>query len=117
LQSGKISSALILDGPFQAATFNYFVEYCLLPTLKPNSVVVLDNANIHNKNSLSEILGRKNCELIFQPKYSPDLNEIEHHWTPLKSAIRKELAKNLDKAKPVNLFQKATDVFRMRIAI
>jgi transposase len=30
-----------------------------------------------------------NCELEYLPPYSPDLNEIEHYWFPIKNRVRK----------------------------
>ena len=31
------------------------------------------------------------CELLYLPPYSPDLNEIEHEWFPLKNKMRKNI--------------------------
>ncbi|MBD2547822.1 transposase [Planktothricoides sp. FACHB-1370] len=42
------------------------------------------------------------CELLFLPKYSPELNPIEHWWQKIKNAIKKELPHydfNLHKAR------------------
>ena len=30
-----------------------------------------------------------NCEIEYLPPYSPDLNEIEHYWFPIKNFLRK----------------------------
>ncbi len=47
----------------------------------------MDNAPIHRKNVIREMVEEAGHQVIFLPKYSPDLNDIEHDFSALKRAI------------------------------
>jgi putative transposase len=46
----------------------------------------MDNSPIHRKNVIRELVEAGSHQLIFLPKYSPDLNDIEHDFSALKRA-------------------------------
>ena len=46
----------------------------------------MDNSPIHRKNVIRELVEAGGHQLLFLPKYSPDLNEIEHDFSALKRA-------------------------------
>jgi hypothetical protein len=68
--------------------FCLWFEYSLLPCLKPGSVIVLDNANFHSRKYLPAIAEAYGHRILWLPKYSPDLNPIEHFWANMKSWLR-----------------------------
>ena len=72
-----------------AATFEAWLEHCLLPTLEEGDIVVLDNLKAHKSPRVAEILARKNCTVRYLPPYSPDFNPIEMAISKLKAALRK----------------------------
>ena len=47
----------------------------------------MDNSLIHIKNVIRELVEPGGHQLLFLPKYSPDLNDIEHDFSALKRAI------------------------------
>ncbi len=61
----------------------------ILSNLRPNQVLVLDNAAFHKGGSIAKILQQAHCKLLYLPPYSPDLNPIEHHWQAIKHKIKK----------------------------
>jgi hypothetical protein len=63
-------------------------EYCLIPLLKPGSVIVMDNASFHSKAFLPIIAEAYGHKILWLPKYSPDLNPIEHTWANMKAWLR-----------------------------
>lgn len=60
----------------------------VLPMLKPNSVVVMDNARFHKSPQLQTLFDKYQCQLMFLPPYSPDLNPIENMWGTIKEHLR-----------------------------
>jgi len=61
-----------------------WVKQMLLPALRPNSLVIMDNAPFHNKPKIREILDNHGHTLLPLPRYSPDFNPIEQQFAVLK---------------------------------
>ena len=72
------------------------------------SVIVIDNASFHRKDTLFDVVEEAGCMLIFLPKYSPDLNPIEHVWANMKNYLR-NYTKNFD-----SLLLALADYFRFK---
>ena len=58
-----------------AVGFEGWLEQYLLPSLEIKSVLIMDNAPIHRKTLIRELVNGQGHEVIFLPKYSPDLND------------------------------------------
>ena len=58
-----------------AVGFEEWLEQYLLPSLEIKSVLIMDNAPIHRKTLIRELVNGQGHEVIFFPKYSPDLND------------------------------------------
>ena len=75
-------------------TFERFIERCILPHLlpyngtNPRSVVIMDNASIHNIQPAVDLITSSGALLIFLPPYSPDLMPIEECFSKVKAYIR-----------------------------
>ena len=80
-----------VEGACNRMVFETWLETCLLPTLQPGQVVVMDNATFHKGGRIQQLIQDAGCELLYLPPYSPDLNLIERCWSWLKSQIRKKL--------------------------
>ncbi|WP_375512425.1 IS630 family transposase [uncultured Nostoc sp.] len=80
-----------VEGACNRKVFETWLETCLLPTLEPGQVVVMDNATFHKGGRIQQLIQDAGCELLYLPPYSPDLNKIEKCWSWLKSRIRKQL--------------------------
>jgi len=63
-----------------------------LKTIGEGKVIVLDNATFHKKSVLPDLAKKYNCEVLFLPPYSPDLNPIEKKWAWLKQKLRSILS-------------------------
>ena len=61
----------------------------LLPSLAPNTMILMDNACFHRKSILLNLVESAGFCLVFLPPYSPELNSIENFWSWLKRHLRK----------------------------
>lgn len=84
----QLSAAFTVDGSCNREVFETWLETCLLPTLTPGKVLILDNATFHHGGRIAQLVESVGCRLLYLPPYSPDLNRIETCWAWLKSRIR-----------------------------
>ncbi len=80
LRCDRIDAPCVLDQPVNAQSFSDYIEQCLVPTLSPGDVVIMDNLSSHKKPAIRAVGAR----LLFLPPYSPDLNPIEQVFATLK---------------------------------
>ena len=78
---------MLFDKSCTHRTVTTWVEKCLLKELRPNSLVVMDNAPFHNKTQIKEILEAHGHSLLPLPPYSPDFNPIEQSFAVLKNRL------------------------------
>ena len=81
-------AALLFEGSTNTEVFETFVEQLLVPELKRNEIIILDNLSSHKGEKVNEIITATGAELRFLPPYSPDLNPIEKIFSKLKSYLR-----------------------------
>jgi len=79
----------IYEGTMTSQLFNEWVEKILIPDLEPNQIVLMDNASFHRSVQTRKLLEEAGHQVIFIPKYSPELNPIEHIWAVLKHYVRR----------------------------
>ena len=68
--------------------FLAYVEHCLLPTLTPGDIVIMDNLSSHKGPAVRRVIEGAGATLRFLPPYSPDLNPIEQVFAKLKTLLR-----------------------------
>jgi transposase len=64
-----------------------WIKECLLPELRPNSLIIMDNAPFHPKAQIQQLLEEHGHFLLPLPTYSPDLNPIEQSFAVLKKRL------------------------------
>ena len=62
------------DRPINAASFEEWVEKCLVPTLSKGDIVVMDNLSSHKGPRVEQLIKAAGAELRYLPPYSPDMN-------------------------------------------
>ena len=80
---------MVFYGSCNSALFNAWVEKSLIKALKPNQIVVMDNAAFHKSQKTKELIESVGCKVLFLPPYSPELNPIEKFWANMKSRFKK----------------------------
>lgn len=88
-----IVAPLIIDGALDGALFKEWVQHQLLPFLRPDDIVIMDNLSAHKSPVIREMIEAKMAKLLYLPPYSPDLNPIELAFSKFKSYLRKEAAR------------------------
>ena len=86
----------VFDGPIDNVSFLAYVEYVLVPTLRPGDVVVLDNLVVHKQPAVRIAIEQAGAHLRFLPPYSPDFNPIELAFAKLKAFIRAARPRTFD---------------------
>jgi transposase len=88
LENNRLVSVMMVKGNVNSDVFYAYIKEILLENIKPNTIVVLDNATFHKRKDIQELIKSNNHTLLYLPVYSPDLNPIEHKWAHMKS-VRK----------------------------
>jgi putative transposase len=89
LRNHRIDAPCLFDGPINGERFLAYIEQVLVPTLKRDDIVVLDNLGSHKGKAVRHAIKAAGARLLFLPKYSPDLNPIEQVFAKLKGFVRK----------------------------
>jgi transposase len=89
LRHNKMTAPMVVEGAMSGEMFLAYVEQCLVPTLKRNDIVVIDNFAAHKVRGVREAIEKAGATLRYLPKYSPDLNPIELPYSKFKGHLRK----------------------------
>lgn len=80
--------ALVVDGAINSEVFDLYVEFFLVPQLRPGDLVLMDNVKFHESKRALELIRAAGAEVEHLPAYSPDFNPIEELISKLKEALR-----------------------------
>jgi transposase len=89
LRHDGIVAPWVIDGPINGRIFQTYVEQVLVPTLRPDDIVVMDNLGSHKAPAIRQAIRAAGARLFFLPAYSPDLNPIEQVIAKPKHLLRK----------------------------
>jgi transposase len=89
LRHDGMVAPMLIEGPMNGELFLAYVEQCLVPTLKPKDIVVVDNLTSHKVAGVAEAIEAAGATLRYLPQYSPDLNPIEMPFSKFKAHLRK----------------------------
>jgi transposase len=89
LKGDKVFAPMTFDGTYNRMLMELWLEDSLLPPLEIGDVIVMDNASFHKGQAIEDLVLEAGREILYLPSYSPDLNDIEHWWFPLKNKMRK----------------------------
>src|SRR5215210_1017361 len=81
--------SLAVEGATNREIFETYVGRVLAPMLRRGQLVVMNNLTAHKGERVRELIEQQNCELVYLPPYSPDLNPIEEAFSKMKGILRK----------------------------
>jgi len=96
LRHDGITAPFVIDCAMTRAIFVEYLRQCLIPTLQPGDIVVMDNLPAHKGGAVRQIIEAAGAELRYLPAYSPDLNPIEQGFAKLKAHLRKAQERSID---------------------
>ena len=83
-----VVAPMMLEGAFDSAAFDLYVEPLLVPELRPGDRVVLDNVRFHHSPRARRLIEAAGASVLHLPAYSPDFNPIEECISKLKQCLR-----------------------------
>ena len=86
----------LLPCPMTGVIFQQSLEKCLIPEMKPGSIVVIDNLPAHKVAGIRHCLEAAGINLLYLPPYSPDFNPIEQLFSKLKTLLRRMAPRSFD---------------------
>ncbi len=96
LRHDGMTAPFVIDCPMNGTIFLLWVKKCLVPTLKPSDIVIMDNLSSHKVAGVREAIVAAGARLAYLPAYSPDFNPIEQFFARLKALLRKAAARTID---------------------
>jgi transposase len=94
---GMVAS-MSIEAATSTPVFLAFLERVLIPVLverKPGATVVMDNLRAHHAPAVEPMLKAAGLQLLYLPRYAPDLSPIEPGWAKLKERLRAKAARDL----------------------
>jgi len=88
LRCDGLTAPCVFDGPVNGIAFRAYVDQILVPALKPNDIVIMDNLGSHKSKAVRDAIKAAGARLFFLPPYSPDLNPIEQTFSKIKHWMR-----------------------------
>ena len=80
----KLLAPFVFTGSCTAKTVDAWIEKFLIRELKKPSIVIMDNAPVHNKKTIRSLLKKHGHTMLPLPPYSPDFNPIEQSFGAMK---------------------------------
>jgi len=88
-----LEATMTIEGSVDGEVFNMFVENFLVPRLKSDDVVIMDNVPFHHNKAVLGLITTTGAQVEHLPSYSPDFNPIEHCISKIKGALRSAKAR------------------------
>jgi transposase len=96
LRVDSITAPFVIDRAMNGQIFRTYIERCLVPTLTPGDVVIMDNLRAHKVAGVRQAIEAAGATLLYLPPYSPDLNPIEQLFAKLKALLRKAAERTVE---------------------
>jgi transposase len=106
--SDKVSTVAVLTEEGIKAHYSYsvsltarvficYLDTFVLPLLNDGQTLIMDNHPVHHAKIVQKYTKQNHINVLFLPPYSPELNPIEEAFSKIKTYIKKQKARTLDK--------------------
>jgi len=92
--SGK-TNPFAYSGTLNGNLFMQYIWECVVPTLKPFDILVMDRLSSHVMPIISDMVESVGANVVYLPPYSPDLNPIETVFSQVKSDLKDLKARSI----------------------
>lgn len=89
IRSDAFMAQHTIDGAMNTERFEGWIATHLVPRLRKNDIVIMDNVRFHKSPGVRKLIEEAWATLEFLPPYSPDMNPIEKSFSKLKAFLRK----------------------------
>jgi transposase len=86
----------VFEGAINGRSFLAYVRQVLVPILRPDDIVVMDNLGSHKVSGVRQAIEAAGAQLRYLPPYSPDLNPIEQVFAKIKAKLRTRAERTVD---------------------
>lgn len=83
-----LTAPQVVDGAINGAIVRAYVEQHLVPTLRPDDIVVIDNPAEQEFAGVRGAIESVRADVPYLPPHSPDLNPIETQFSKFKNLLR-----------------------------
>jgi transposase len=83
-----VLAPMVIAGSFDQEVFDRYVEFMLVPHLRPGDQVMLDNISFHYSARAISMIEAAGASVEHLPAYSPDFNPIEECISKIKTILR-----------------------------
>jgi transposase len=80
-------------GPVTVERFRAYASETLVPTLRPDDMLILDKRGAHKVAGVREAIETAGARLLYLLPYSPEFNPIELAFAKLKALLRSAAAR------------------------
>jgi transposase len=95
LRHNKMVAPMVIEGAMNGEIFLAYVRQVLVPTLRRNDIVVMDNYAAHKVAGVQDAIEKAGATIRYLPRYSPDLNPIEMPYSKFKAMLRKAAGRTI----------------------
>ena len=88
LRTSGMTAPLVIDGAVNGDVFLAYVRQVLVPTLRPQDLVIMDNLSSHKRAGVREAIEAAGAKRVYLPPYSPDFNPIELAFSKFKWLLK-----------------------------
>lgn len=83
-----VFAPMVIKGSVDQCVFEHYVEFFLVPHLRPGDRVMLDNIRFHYSPRANSLIEAASASVTHFPAYSPDFNPIEEGISKIKALLR-----------------------------